>query len=313
MTTYLPRRLLLAAGTVGTAAVLSFLLVHAMPGSPGAVLLGPGADPAAVRARNTQLGWYDPLATQFWRWLVAALHGDLGLSAVDGHGIGPDLMSRLPVTLSVAVLATVASGVLGTVLGSLAAVRGGRLDRVLAVGSGTALSLPPFWVGIVAVYLLSIRLDLLPATGYVPVSESPRGWLASVALPVLTLTVAGAGVVTRTARAAMSEALAQDHLRMLRATGVPRWRLLWVHALRLAAIPVVSVLGMQFIGLFGGSIVIEQLFVLPGLGQATQTAVAGHDFPALQGVVVVATLTVVAVNLVTDLLVMVLDPRVRVT
>ncbi|HET6825500.1 MAG TPA: ABC transporter permease [Amnibacterium sp.] len=311
MLSYVGRRLALAIGTVLAAVVISFLLVHATPGSPGAVVLGPSGTAAQIAAKNHELGWDRPLVVQFADYLGHLVRGDLGTSLIDGRSIAQDLGARLPVTASIAVLATLLSGVLGVLLGVTAAVRGGLLARIIGTGSGIALSLPAFWVGILFVYVLALQLGLLPATGYVPFTQNPLGWLGSLLLPVLALTVGGAAIIARTAAAGMREALAQEHIRTLRALGTPTWRIRYIHALRFASVPVVSVLGIQFIGLFGGSVIIENLFALPGLGQASQAAVSAHDFPALIGVVVVATVVVVLTNLLLDLVVAALDPKVR--
>jgi peptide/nickel transport system permease protein len=308
---YVARRLALAIGTVLAAVVISFLLVHATDGSPGAVRLGPGATPAEIAAVNESLGWNDPLVVQFFHYLGNLVRLDFGSSLINGRDIGADLADRAPVTASIAFFATLFSGVIGVLLGVTAAVRGGRLSKVITSGSGVALSLPAFWVGVLFVYLISIQLNLLPATGYVPFADDPAAWFDSLLLPVLTLTVGGAAIIARTANAGMREALAQEHIRTLRAMGTPEWRIRYVHALRFASVPVVSVLGIQFIALFGGSVIIENLFALPGLGQASQNAAASHDFPALIGVVVIATVVVVITNLLLDLVVAALDPKVR--
>jgi peptide/nickel transport system permease protein len=311
MLAYIARRLALAVGTVLAAVVISFLLVHASKGSPGAVVLGPSGTPAQIAAKNHELGWDRPLWAQFGGYLGHLLRGDLGTSLIDNRSIATDLATRLPVTGFIALFATILSGVLGVALGVTAAVRGGRLGRFLTTGSGVALSLPAFWVGILLVYLLSIKANLLPATGYVPFSEDPGQWFQSLLLPVLTLTVGGAAIIARTANAGMREALGQEHIRTLRAMGTPSWRIRYVHALRFASVPVVSVLGIQFIALFGGSVIIENLFALPGLGQTSQAAVSAHDFPVLIGVVIIATVVVVVTNLLLDLVVAALDPKVR--
>jgi peptide/nickel transport system permease protein len=308
---YVGRRLALAIGTVLAAVVISFLLVHATPGTPGAVILGPSGTAAAIAAENHRLGWDQPLWVQFASYLGHLVQGDLGRSLIDDRSIGADLATRLPVTASIAVFATILSGIVGVVLGVTAAVRGGLLARIIGTGSGIGLSLPAFWVGILLVYVLSLQLGLLPATGYVPVTEDPVGWMGSLVLPVLALTVGGAAIIARTAAAGMREALGQEHIRTLRALGTPTWRIRYVHALRFTSVPVVSVLGIQFIGLFGGSVIIENLFALPGLGQASQAAVSAHDFPALIGVVIIATVVVVVTNLLLDLVVAALDPKVR--
>src|SRR4051794_28628612 len=311
MLAYVARRLALAVLTVLAAVLISFLLVHATDGSPGAIVLGPGATPAEIAAKNHELGWDRPLLTQFFDYLGSLVRGDLGNSIIDSRSIADDLGARLPVTGFIALFATILSGIVGVVLGVTAAVRGGRFGRFITSSSGVALSLPAFWVGILLVYVLSIQTGWLPATGYVAFADDPAGWFTSLLLPVLTLTVGGAAIVARTANAGMREALRQEHIRTLRAMGTPAWRIRYVHALRFASLPVVSVLGIQFIALFGGSVIIENLFALPGLGQASQAAVSAHDFPALIGVVLVATVVVVVTNLVLDLVVAALDPKVR--
>lgn len=311
MLSFVARRLGLAVGTVFAATVISFLLVHAGGGSPGAVVLGPSATVAEIAAKNHELGWDRPLVAQFADYVSRLARGDLGTSIIDGRSIATDLATRLPVTGFIALFATLLSGILGVLVGVTAAVRGGRIGRLITAGSGVALSLPAFWVGILLVYLISIRLQLLPATGYVPFTEDPVGWFQSLLLPVLTLAVGGAAIIARTSAAGMREALAQEHIRTLRAVGTPPWRIRYIHALRFAGVPVVSVLGIQFIALFGGSVIIENLFALPGLGQVSQAATSAHDFPTLIGVVVVATVVVVVTNLLLDLVVAALDPKVR--
>lgn len=311
MLAYVAKRLGLAVGTVLAAVLISFLLVHAGDGTPGAVRLGPGATPDEIAAENEALGWNQPLVVQFVDYLGSLARFDLGTSLIDGRSIGADLADRLPVTGFIALFATILSGVVGILLGVAAAVRGGRFGKFITTGAGVALSLPAFWVGVLLVYLLSIQLELLPATGYVDFTDDPAAWFDSLLLPVLTLTVGGAAIIARTAAGGMREALGQEHIRTLRAMGTPEWRIRYVHALRFASVPVVSVLGIQFIALFGGSVIIEQLFALPGLGQASQAAATSSDFPALVGVVVVATVVVVIVNLLLDLFVAALDPKVR--
>jgi peptide/nickel transport system permease protein len=313
MTGYLARRVCMALVTVVVAVVLSFLLVHLAPGSPGQLILGAGATKAQVAAKNSQIGWNQPLLTQLGRYLAGVVRGNLGTSIIDGHSIGRDLLQRLPVTGLIAVLAAAVSAVAGTMLGLLAATRRGAVERAVSTTSGVALSLPSFWMGVLLVYALSIKAGLLPATGYVSPGQSLAGWLQSITLPVIALAIPATAIVARTASAALAQALRQPHIQMLRSLGEPPWRLLLIHALRSASVPVVSVIGVQFVALFGGSVIIENLFALPGLGQAASSAITSYDFPAVEGVVIVASLVVVLVNLLLDLLVAGLDPRVRAT
>ncbi|MGX1161392.1 peptide/nickel transport system permease protein [Arthrobacter sp. SLBN-100] len=313
MALFITKRLLMALATVLVVAVLAFLLVHAMPGSPGAVSLGSGASQEAIDEVNQRLGWNDPLLTQFFTWLGSAVQGDLGISLIDGRSVSADLASRLPVTASLAAGATVLSAVLGIALGVTAAVRGGLLDQVIGGFVGLLVALPAFWVGVLFVYLFAVQSSVFPATGYVPFEVSPQDWALSLALPVITLAVGGAAFIARQTRASMLEALQQEHIRTLRATATPTWKILYVHALRYASLPIVAGIALQFIGLFGGSVIAEQLFAMPGLGQAVQTSVSTHDAPAVQGVVVIATVVVVAVNLVLELATKFLDPKLRVS
>ena len=311
MALFITKRLLMALATVLVVAVLAFLLVHAMPGSPGAVSLGAGASQQAIDEVNQRLGWNDPLLTQFITWLGSAVQGDLGISLIDGRSVSADLASRLPVTASLAAGATILSAVLGIALGVTAAVRGGVLDQAIGGFVGLLVALPAFWVGVLFVYLFAVQSSIFPATGFVPFEVSPQDWALSLALPVITLAVGGAAFIARQTRASMLEALQQEHIRTLRATATPTWKILYVHALRYASLPIVAGIALQFIGLFGGSVIAEQLFAMPGLGQAVQTSVSTHDAPAVQGVVVIATVVVVAVNLVLELATKFLDPKLR--
>ena len=184
---FLSRRLALAVLTVLAAVLISFLLVHATPGSPGAIKAGAAGTAEQIAQYNHELGWDQPLWRQFLDYLGHLVRLDFGTSLIDSKDIGADLAARLPVTSSIALLATLLSGVVGIVLGVTAAVRGGRFGRFITSSSGVALSLPAFWVGILLVYVLSLQLGWLPATGYTPFSEDPVGWLTSLTLPVLTL------------------------------------------------------------------------------------------------------------------------------
>lgn len=311
MISYLGRRVSLALVTVLAAVVISFTLVHLTPGSPGELILGAGATKAQIARENVNIGWTGSVFSQLATYLGHLVRGHLGKSIIDGHSIGADLAARLPVTGLIAVLATLLSGLVGTVLGVAAAVRGGRLDSVINLTSSVALSMPPFWIAVILIWAVAIKAGVLPATGYVSPGQNFHLWLESVALPVAALAVSASAIVARTARVAMRRALLQLHIHMLRSLATPPWRLLFVHALRNASVPIVSVLGVQFVALFSGSIIIENLFALPGLGQAASNAITSHDFPAVEGVVVIASVVVVSMNLVLDLFVAWLDPRVR--
>lgn len=299
-------------GTLVMAYLLTFILVHSTGNSPGAVKAGAAGTEEGIEALNEELGWNRPLPVQFFDGLWDMARLDMGTALVSGADVRSNMMSRLPVTASVAALATFASGLFGTLIGVTAAVRGGIAARIATVGASVALSLPSFWLGVVLIYGLSIRLKLLPATGYTPFLDSPWGWFTSLTIPTLALAIGASAIVSRQAAVGMRAALAREHIMTLRAVGTPEWRIRYIHALRLAALPIVAILGVQFVVLFGGSVIIENLFNLPGLGQAGQAAALTSDFPSLVAVVLVSTAVVVVMNLVLDLVLAALDPKLRV-
>ena len=311
MLIFVLKRIAFAILTLVVATAIAFVLVHLSGSTPGGVALGQSATPEQVDAYNTEIGWYDPWIAQYIGWVGRVLSGDLGVSLIDGRPIGADILKRLPVTAALAVLGTLVSSVIGIIMGVVAAVRGGAVDRVITGLSGLLLSLPAFWVGVLLVYVFAVQLRLLPATGFVPLETNPEAWARSLVLPVITIAITSAAGLARQTRASMSEVLTQEHLRTLRALGTPTWRIIYVHALRGASLPILASIAIQFIVLFGGSVIIEVLFALPGIGQAMQAAVGSADLPFVQALVLVATLVVVVVNLALELLNRALDPKLR--
>ena len=311
MTGFILKRVLFGLVTILVVSIVAFLLVRLMPGSPGSIVLGLGASADDIDAYNESIGWNDPLVLQYLTWLGAAVRGDFGVSLIDGRDINDDIAARLPVTFTLALAGTLVSAVLGVVLGVIAAVRGGVVDRIVNGFSALGAAIPGFWIGIVLVYIFSVQTGLLPATGYVAFEVDPALWLQSIILPVATLALGGAAFVARQTRASMLDALSQDHVRTLRATAMPNWRIRYVHALRYASLPIVAGVGLQFIALFGGSVIIEQIFAMPGLGQSIQGAAASNDSPLVLGIVVTTTIIVVIVNLLLELSNRFLDPKLR--
>ncbi|GAA4157047.1 ABC transporter permease [Leifsonia shinshuensis] len=305
------KRVGFAVLTVLVATAIAFVLVHLSGSTPGGVALGNTATNAQIHAYNVKAGWYEPWPQQYVAWWGQVLHGNLGTSLIDGRSIGDDISKRLPVTAALAVFGTLLACAAGISLGVVAAVRRGSVDRGITAVSGILLSVPPFWVGVLLVFVFAVQLHLLPATGFVPFSVNPTMWARSLVLPVLTVAVTSLAGIARQTRASMSEVLTQEHMRSLRALGTPTNRIIYVHALRGASLPILASVGIMFIVLFGGSAVIEVLFALPGIGQAMQSAVGSADLPFVQALVLVATLVVVVVNLVLELLTRVLDPKLR--
>lgn len=311
MTFFIVKRVGFAILTVVVATAIAFVLVHVSGSTPGTVVLGSSATPAQVHAYNAKIGWYDPWVVQYVNWMGQVLRGNLGTSLIDGRDIGADISQRIPVTAALAVLGTIFSCAAGIAMGIAAAVRGGAIDRGITATSGVLLSLPAFWVGVLLVSVFAVQLRILPATGFVPFADSPQDWARSLVLPVLTIAVTSMAGIARQTRASMGEALTQEHMRSLRALGTPTRRIVYVHALRSASLPILASIGIMFIILFGGSTVIEVLFALPGIGQEMQVAVGSADMPMVQALVLVATVVVVIVNLVLELLTRVLDPKLR--
>ncbi|HEX5729509.1 ABC transporter permease [Microbacterium sp.] len=311
MVIFVLKRVGFAVLTILIATWIAFVLVHLSGSTPGGVALGQSATPEQVTAYNVTIGWYEPWIVQYLNWLGQVLQGNLGVSLIDGRPIGPDIAKRLPVTAAIAVLGTLVSSIVGIVMGVVAAVRGGAVDRAITALSGILLSLPAFWVGVILVYFFSVQLRLLPATGFVPFATNPEAWLKSLILPVVTIAIVSAAGIARQTRASMSETLTQEHMRTLRALGTPTTKIIYVHALRGASLPILASVAIQFIVLFGGSVVIEVLFALPGIGQAMQAAVGSADLPFVQALVLVATVVVVLVNLALELLNRTLDPKLR--
>lgn len=305
------KRVAFAILTLVIATWIAFVLVHLSGSTPGGVALGQSGTPEQVAAFNQSIGWYDPWIIQYGQWVGQVIRGDLGVSLIDGRDIADDIGKRLPVTAALAVLGTLVSAVLGIAMGVVAAVRGGAIDRGITALSGILLSLPAFWVGVLLVYVLAVQLRLLPATGFVPFATDPEAWLRSLALPVITIAITSAAGLARQTRASMGESLTQEHMRTLRAIGTPTWRIIYIHALRGASLPILASVAVQFIILFGGSVIIEVLFALPGIGQAMNAAVGSADLPFVQALVLVATLVVVVVNLALELLNRSLDPKLR--
>ncbi len=310
------RRLAMSVTLVFAVSLLTFLLQSLAPGDAAKTILSQrnafgAADPQTYQRLRESLGLDQPILVQYARWLGHAVRGDLGTSPISGLGVGSEIWHRLPVTLSLVLLATVSTAVAGVGLGVLSAVRGGRFGRFVDGVSLLGSAVPNFWLALVLVTLFAVTVPLLPATGYTPLAESPGEWARGLVLPVATLAVPGVAVFAKHTRDAMRETLSREFVTTLRANGASERSVILRHALRNAAIPVVTVAGLTFISLFSGTVFVEQVFAMPGLGGLATEAATQYDLPMVQGVVVVFTVVVVAVNLVVDLAYGWLNPKVR--
>jgi peptide/nickel transport system permease protein len=309
---YIAKRLLITIPVLFGMSLLVFSLIHLVPGDPAQVMLGLTATPENVATLHKQLRLDDPLWRQYLTWLWNLLHGDLGTDFRSHEPLTQMLLRRLPVTLELTLFATLIAVVIAIPLGVVAAAR----RRGAADVTGTALSLfgisvPDFWLGVLLILVVSMRLDWLPPSGYRPLKDGLVSNLRYMTLPALTLAISMSAVLMRTTRAAMVEVLDQDFITFTRAKGLRERLVIYKHALRNASIPIVTVLGLQFGYLLGGAVIVENLFGLPGIGRMTLNAVNTRSYPIVQGGVLVIGLLFMVVNLATDLLYAALNPRIR--
>ncbi len=312
MILYVIRRL--GGGLVLTLLVtmITFLLLSTSFDSVAASRLGNEATPEAVAAMKAELGLDRPVFVQYFDWLSHAVRGDFGASLFTSEPVDDAVSSRLSVTLSIIVVALVLTALVSVALGVLAATRGGVIDRIAQGISLIGLLVPTLLIAIVLVYVLAIRTDILPATGYTPFAEDPGRWAASITIPVTALVLNGVAGLTAQIRGRMIDELRKDYVRTLRTRGIPTRSIVLRHALRNAAGPALTVLSMEFIAMFGGALIIEKVFALPGFGSFAFDSSLQGDIPVIMGVTLFAVLLVVGVNLVVDLLNGWLNPKARI-
>ena len=301
-------------GTLPVVVILSigvFLMLHLTPGDPVQIMLGQDADPQAVAALRTELGLDQPLPVQYLRWAASVLHGDLGRSIRTHEPVADAIVSRLPVTIELSLIALVLSLVIGLPAGIVAAIR--RNSTLDLVSTGVALigvSLPSFFLGILLILVFAQWLRWVPPSGYTPVLQDPAMNLKQMFMPAIALGAALAGIVARLTRSSLLEVLGADYMRTARAKGLSDHASVIGHGLRNALLPVVTVVGLQAGALLGGAILIETIFALPGVGRLAVDSIFARDFPIVQGVVLFLALVRVLSTLVADVLYGRLDPRI---
>ena len=307
------RRLALSLPLLFVVSASTFLLAALIPGDVARTIVGPSATQEQYASLRSSLGLDQSLPSRYWDWLTGAVQGDLGLSLFSQEPVSSLLSSRLPVTLSLVIGSTLVATVAGLGLGIAAAQAAGPLGRLVDAIALVGLAIPNFFLGLLLVAWFAVALPLLPATGYVPFAESPSEWLRSLVLPVITLAVPGVAVIAKQTRDGMREALDRPFIRTLRAAGLSQRSLVYRHALRNAAIPVATVVGIVFVAALSGTVLVESVFSMPGLGGVAVQATDQHDLPLIQGVAIEFTVIVIIVNLVVDVAYGWLDPRVRVS
>ncbi|HEY0933679.1 MAG TPA: ABC transporter permease [Trebonia sp.] len=303
------RRLALLVPTAIGVTVITFFMVHLIPGDPAVTILGQRANPTTVAALDKTLGLNQPLVEQYWLFIDHLFHGNLGTSLFYGTSVSSLVSSHLPATLWLLAYAAVIAIVISVPLATLAASRKDAVrDHIVRVVPLLGLGLPAFWFGLILQTWLGTKLRLFPVTGY---GAGFTGHLRSMFLPALTVAVALCPVLIRSLRASMLSVLGAEFITTARAKGVPGYRLLVRHVLRNAVIPAVTVLGINIGYLIGGTLIVEQVFALPGIGSLMINAIFQRDFTVIQSVALFYGVLVVLVNLLTDVAYVALDPRVR--
>ncbi|RNL82640.1 ABC transporter permease [Halostreptopolyspora alba] len=295
-----------------SASVVVFAFMAVLPGDPARVALGTNATPEAVARLHEEYGTDRPALVQYWDWVSGLAVGDFGRSYVTGVQIGPQILDRFQVTLWLVLSAMVVALLIALPLGIAAAMRHRRLSGTLLSGlSQVGVAVPNFLVGIMLITLFSVHLRWLPSGGWTPPAEDPWGFAQRLLLPAVSLGLVQGAILTRYVRSAILDVLREDFLRTARAKGLRPHQALLRHGLRNAAIPVVTVLALQLATLLVGAVVIERVFVIPGLGSLLLDGVGDRDLLLVQGVVMVLVLAVLLINFVVDVLYTVLDPRIR--
>ena len=313
MRVYVVRRLLLSVPTILGTSLLVFLILHLVPGDPATVIAGPTAPAEVVAAIRTQLGLDQPILVQYGRYLASALRGDLGRSILSRRPVSDEVAGAFLNTLELVVAARVWSLLIGIPIGVLAAAkRRSIFDKLSMVTALLGLSLPIFWIGLMAMWFFAVKLGWLPISGRGGAPWTAAG-LQHLVLPALTLGGVQVPALARLTRSSLLEALNQDYVRTARAKGLAERLVVAKHALKNAMLPVVTVIGLQFAGLLGGAVVTETIFSWPGLGRLAVTAILTRDFPIVQGTILVSAVTFVTINLLTDFVYAVLDPRIKYT
>lgn len=310
MTRYVIERIAHAVLIMAAVSVIVFLLVRLVPGDPGRIVLGPRASDAAVNALDERLGLNDSLPTQFLGYVKDLAHADFGESFTQGARVSELIGPRVSVTALLLAYSLVVALVVAVPLAVLAAVRQNRpTDHFIRIASVVTYSMPPFWFGLLLVLIFSLRLNIFSASGYI---RTPLGVVESLTLPAITTALFTGPVLLRTLRSSVIENLGADFVEAARARGLSRRRVVFRHVLRNALLSSVTLLGVSVALLLSVSVVVEQVFALPGLGSLLVESVGKRDFPTVQALTLIFAATVVVATLVTDLLYVVIDPRIRV-
>lgn len=311
MLAFIVRRLLSGVVLIAVISFLAFTLLYAAGGDIARRILGENATAETVAKKTAELGLNRPLLVQYGDWLSSAVTGNLGRSWFNGELVSVSVSGRLSVTLSIVIGATLVAAILSILLGVLAARRGGVIDAGVQFLSLVGFAVPGFLIALLLVLVFAVNLGWFKATGYTPLTTSFSGWVASVVLPIVALSIGAIATVAQQVRGSVIDATSRDYVRTLRARGLSENSVIYRHVLRNAGGPALAVLAVQFVGLLGGAVIVEQIFAIPGMGQLSVRATTQGDIPVVMGLVIAFAIIVVVVNLLIDLAQAALNPKVR--
>jgi len=311
MSIYLTKRLIIGLVTLLLASAVVFAVLEILPGDPARIMLGMNAGAEALAALRQELGLDQTAPVRYLNWLSGLMTGDLGRSYTYSTPVIELVRERLGVSLPLALISLFLSTAIAIPVGVYAASRNGRPSDTIAMGAAQiGIALPNFWLALILVYVFAVGLRLLPSGGF-PGWSDPVQAIKALILPSVALALPQAAILARVTRSAMLEVLGEDYIRTARAKGLPRRKVLWRHALRNAMIPVLTILGLQFSFLLAGTIIIENVFYLPGLGRLIFQAINQRDLIVVEGVVMLLVASVILINLVVDICYAIVDPRLR--
>jgi peptide/nickel transport system permease protein len=309
---YIVRRILATIPVMVVVALFVFSLLHLSPGDPAAIIAGDTATADDIARIRQKLGLDEPLYTQFGTWIWALLHGDLGISIFTNLPVSKLIAQRVEPTITLTISTLIVAVLAAIPMGVLAAWKAGSwIDRVVMVFAVLGFSVPPFVLAYLLIYAFAISTDFLPVQGFVPIGGGLWPFLSHIVMPSLTLGMVFAALIARMTRASMLDVLAQDYIRTAQAKGLANDKVLIGHALKNAAVPIVTIIGIGVASLISGVVVTETVFAIPGLGRLTVDAILRRDYPIIQGIILVFSAAYVLVNLLVDLSYTFLDPRIR--
>lgn len=312
MIKYIVKRLAISILIVFLISVFAFSLMHILPGDPVKLVLGEEANQADIDALREKLNLNKPLVEQYLLWIKGVFCGDFGESITYSRNVSLLLAERLPRTISIGVPALIISVIFGVLFGVISAIKRGRfLDRVITIISTIGAGTPVFWLGILGIFIFSVELKLLPIQGYVSPSEDVVGYIQHAILPIACMSLGLLTAIARQTRSNMLEVINQDYVRTARANGIYEGKIILSHALKNALIPIITIIALQVRMVIGGSVLVEEVFNIPGVGALLKVAVANRDYLVVQGCVLVISLVTVGCNFIVDVLYGVVNPAIR--